>query len=137
MNIFPEVKKAILLAEKQASLLGVLISIAIVDQRGELIAASRMEGAPSISLGFAQKKAYSSAIIGLPTEKIEEYAKKGPQQLDVTNAFEGGLMAVPGGVPIKEGLIVVGGVGVSGSEDTQADKKCAEKALLAFFQKIN
>lgn len=126
---YSKVKKALEAAEHKAKELGISVSTAVVDQYGDLVAFSRMEGAIKISPKFAMAKAYTAGTIGLPTEDIAKYAGEGKPYYGVTSLFGGELTTIAGGLPIKHGEKLVGGVGVGGSYDVSQDLECAKVAL--------
>ena len=95
------------------------ISIAVVDDRGDLVSFARMTGAIEFYGYMALRKAYSSARLRRHTSVIgEEVVKK--WGFDVRNY--GDLTHVPGGIAITEpgGKVVYGAIGIAGrlpSED--------------------
>lgn len=107
------------------------VTIAVVDEHGELVALSKMDGALVVSPHFAQSKAKTSALLGLDTQQIGQYAQPGQPYFGITDAFGGVLMTIAGGTPIKnaEGKIL-GGVGVGGSYDVKMDAEIATSSLI-------
>lgn len=131
MLTLEKAKKAIVASEKKAQELGIKVSTAVVDDHGVLVAFSRMDGALHISPKFSYSKAYTSAHLGLPSGDIAAYAQEGKPYYSINTAFGGELILIAGGLPIKEGEKVVGGVGVGGSLDVNQDAACAEAAVKA------
>ena len=126
---YSKVRKAIEAAERKAKDLGISVSIAIVDEYGDLVGFHRMEGSIKISPKFAIAKAYTAGTIGLPTESIAQYAGEGQPYYGVTSLFGGELTTIAGGLPVKQGNKLVGGIGVGGSYDVSQDVQCAKAAL--------
>ncbi len=124
--------KAISMAEKKASELGVKVSIAVVDNSGITIASAKMDGSISISPEFAYTKAYTSASIGAPSKDLEGYAEEGKPYYGLNSIFGGKLTTIAGGQPVMIDGKLVGGVGVGGSMDVGQDNLCAIAALEAF-----
>ena len=124
-------KKALEASEGKAKELAVAVSTVIVDAQGSIIAASRMDGAIPISPKFAYTKAHTSASLGMPSEGLAQYAKEDKPYFGITTIFGGELTTIAGGVPIKLGGKIVGGVGVGGSTDVSQDAQCAQAAAKA------
>lgn len=129
---YSKVQKVIESAQSKAKTLGANISIAIVDEYGDLVAFSRMEGAIKISPKFAITKAYTAGTIGLPTADIAKYAGEGQPYFGFSSLSGGELTTISGGLPIKEGDKLIGGIGVGGSYDVTQDVECAQAALAEF-----
>lgn len=124
-----KIKKAIEAAEKKAISLKQLVSIAIVDEHGDLLAFSRMPEAITISPKFAISKAFTSGTLGLPTSGLGAYACEGKPYFGISSIFAGKLTTIAGGVPVKVGEKLVGGIGVGGSLDVSMDEQIAQSAL--------
>lgn len=124
-----KVKKAIEAAELKARELGIAVSTAIVDEYGDLLAFSRMEGAIKISPKFALSKAYTAGTIGMATADMAPYAVPGKPYYGMDALFGGELTTIAGGLPIKTGDKLVGGIGVGGSYDVSQDVECVQAAL--------
>lgn len=91
--------------------------IAIVDQSGELLAEVRMTGAKFLSRKSALAKARTAASTGGPTAAVPEAVR-----LQIGLATGGDLTALPGGLPIRSGGVLLGGIGVgSGTGDQDID----------------
>jgi uncharacterized protein GlcG (DUF336 family) len=129
MITLAKAKKALEAAEKKAEELGVAVSVAVVDEHGVLIAASKMENAFLISPKFAFEKAFTSANLMLPTESLLAYAADNKPYFGVNTLFGGQLTAIAGGLPVKMNKKVVGAVGVGGSADTSQDVACSKEAV--------
>lgn len=106
------------------------MNVAIVDAGANEVLFERMDGAALGSIEHAQLKSVNSARMGTSTRVFAELAwgkdaKGGPLP---------GLVALPnfvtfpGGLPIKAGDTLVGGVGVSGSAPDN-DEACAQAGL--------
>jgi uncharacterized protein GlcG (DUF336 family) len=122
-------KKAIEASESKARELGIAVTTAVVDEHGVVIALSRMDGALLISPRFAQKKAYTAAMLKMASEQPAGYAVEGQPYFSINTAFEGDILLIAGGVPAMKGDQVIGAVGVGGSADVSQDKLCAVEAV--------
>ena len=125
---YSKAKKAIDAAEAKAKELGVTISVAVVDQYGDLVAFNRMEGALKISPKFAIAKAYTAGTMGMKTTDVGQYATEGKPLYGVESLFGGELTTIGGGLPVMKDKQLIGGVGVGGSYDVKQDIECAEAA---------
>ena len=132
MITLKQAKKALELAEEKAAELKVAVSITVVDNSGNTIASSKMDGAISISPKFSYTKAFTSASIGAPTSSLEQYATDGKPYYGLNSILAGQLTTIAGGEPIMVDDKLVGGVGVGGSMDVSQDDECAKAALAAF-----
>lgn len=113
-------------AVARADALGTRSVVAVVDDSGHLTALCRMDGAPVVSIGVAQNKAYT-ALLGLPSDEFYRTVKHDPAVL-------AGILHTPrisafgGGLPIWVDGALVGAVGVGGGTVDQ-DIDCAKAAL--------
>lgn len=114
-------------AEAKALDLGVAVNIAIVDQSGQLKAFRRMDLAPLLSIGIAQRKAYSAVAFGIPTSKWYDLIKDSPGLLHgIPHTPD--LVIFGGGFPIEVDGYLIGGIGVSGATEEQ-DEEIAKAGL--------
>lgn len=129
MITLEKAKAALESSEKKADELGVKVSIAIVDEHGELIAFNKMDGAIDISPQFSIAKAYTAATVGMASGDIAEYAAEGKPYFGVQDVLGGKLTIVAGGIPITSNSKIAGGVGVGGSLDVSQDVEIAKAAV--------
>ena len=122
-------ERAIEAAAAKARDMGLAMSIAVVDEAGDLCAFRRMEGAPRLTIEIATNKAYTSASFGLPTHTWWDFIKDDPPLLHgITHTPR--LVVFGGGFPIKQDGSLIGAIGLSGGHYTQ-DMECARAALEA------
>ena len=105
---------AIEAAIKKAEEIGTAMDIALVDAGGNLKAFARMDGAWLGSIDISQKKARTARYFDMNTGDIGQLSQPGGPLFNIEHS-NGGLITFPGGVPIKEGSVVIGAIGVSGS----------------------
>ena len=65
----------------------------------------------------------------MATADMAAYAGEGKPYQGMTDLFGGELTVIAGGLPVKDGNKLVGGVGVGGSSDVSQDVECAQAAL--------
>jgi len=101
-------------------------SAVVVDRDGEIIVAIRGDNAAPHTLENARRKAYTAMSFRISTtEYAKRYADRNPvvlQQVTLPN-----VIAIPGGLPIKFGDEIIGGVGASGSPGV--DEPCVQAGL--------
>ena len=116
-------------AHQKADQLGIAVTAAVVDEGGRLIAVGRMDKARPLSLDVAINKAYTAAAFQQPTEELANQAQQSWFTSLITSS-QGKIMAVGGGIPVKEPIGVVGAIGVSGGTPEQ-DIECCQAASSA------
>jgi len=115
-------------AMKKAVSLGALVSVAVVDSGGHLVAFGRMDGAEIAGPTLAVDKAYTSVSNRISTKGLSVLAAPGGPLFGLHANGGGRYVIFGGGVPIFDGDAVVGGIGVSGGE-VDEDVACAEAGL--------
>lgn len=112
---------------------GFRVSVAIVDRAGNMQALLRDEGAGPHTPDTARRKAFTSATFGIPTaEFATRVAQPGNGALnDIT-----GVIALAGGIPVRAGSDLIGGIGVGGAPSGASDESCASAALAKFAAQI-
>lgn len=108
------------------------VSIAIVDETGNLLAMKRMDGASPMTANLCVEKAKCSAISGRPSKLFEDIIKNGQMGFLTLDSFSGML---EGGEPILYEGQLVGAVGVSGVKSFQ-DAAIAQWAIQTFLAQV-
>jgi glc operon protein GlcG len=101
------------------------VSIAVVDDAGVLVAFERTDGAFPHSAEIATRKAWTAAMVRLPTKTMEDMVKDRPALVGFP-----GQLRVQGGLPIRHQGQCVGAVGVSGVA-SQQDEQVAAAGIAA------
>ena len=112
----------------QASLRGVLVSVAVVDGGGNLVRFSRMDGAEIAGPTLAVDKAFTAVAHRITTAELSVLTAPGGELWGLQSNGAGRYVVFGGGVPLWSGDRVVGGVGVSGGA-VDDDVACANTAL--------
>ncbi len=113
-------------ARGAAEAMGIEVAVAVTDAAGSLKAFERTDGAPFLTVEVAVNKAWTAASYGLATHVWNSYLASDPQAAPLAHIPR--LMAVGGGCPVREGGLLVGGIGISGGNALQ-DQQVAEAAL--------
>ena len=116
-----EAEKILQAAKAKATEMGLRVSIAVVDTRGELMTMVRLDGARWPTARVCQGKAYASVTYGVPSADLAQRAD-GPIFRNMMIQEGGRLIPAQGAVPIKRGDEVIGAVGVSGAASAQDEE---------------
>jgi uncharacterized protein GlcG (DUF336 family) len=125
MITLDDAKRVIAAAEKKAKEIGQPMNIAVVDAGGNLVAHVRMDNAWIGSIDISINKAWTARAFDIETKKLAELSQSGDQFFGIHVSNHGRVMIFAGGVPLKRGEQVVGGIGVSGGMGKQ-DQAVAE-----------
>jgi uncharacterized protein GlcG (DUF336 family) len=105
---------------------GYKVSVVVVDRAGSVAGSVRGDGSNLDTMELARLKAYTARTRGQTTLEFKAFTDK-PE-----NAFLKqipGVVAIGGGVPIKSGTEVIGGLGVSGAPGGDKDEACAKAGI--------
>lgn len=126
-------------AQQQAGHAGV--TVVIVDDGGQLIAAARQDGACKACADIARDKAVTSALFAAPTRAFADMSfgagRDGVGASLPGAAFVPGLVAFAGGLPVqtRDGT-AIGAIGVSGASEDE-DESCAQAGLDAIAESLD
>ncbi|MET8979360.1 heme-binding protein [Streptomyces sp. NPDC004539] len=112
-----------------ARLDGLHVCVAVVDSSGVLKVLLQDDGAAAIGVETSRRKAYTAAVMHLPTAEFAEFGKD-------AHLVDSQLLAIPGGHPITaDDGEVIGGIGVGGALATTDDRLAAQAltAIAAFL----
>src|SRR5246127_5979821 len=101
-------------AEAESVKQGVPVAVTVIDVHGNVVLTHRMTGAPVFSLEIAERKAYTSALIGMRTADLVPAVQPGAELYPLLTIAGGRYTAMGGGVPLMSKGKVIAGVGVSG-----------------------
>jgi uncharacterized protein GlcG (DUF336 family) len=106
-------------AVSEASRQGALVSVAVVDAGGHLVAFERMDGAEIAGPTLATDKAYTAVAHRIATHELATLTAPGGPLQGMHSNGSGRYVAFAGGLPFWSDDRVVGGVGVSGGTAEQ------------------
>ncbi|MGE0063846.1 MAG: heme-binding protein [Xanthobacteraceae bacterium] len=118
-------KKIIDAAVAKATAMGKPQCIAVVDEGGNLLAFTRMDGGKVLSIESSIRKAATAASSRGPTGGIQ-----GDLEFRLAHATSGKLVNLKGGLPIIVDGVTIGGVGV-GSQTGEEDLEVAKVGVAA------
>ena len=106
---------------------GFAVSAVVVDASGARQALLRGDNAGIHTLDSAGDKAYTSASFKANSAAVRERLMANPQASGL--AVLPNVLMVGGGVPIKVGEEVIGGIGVGGTPSAETDEQCAQAGI--------
>lgn len=111
-------------AHAEAVRRSILVSVAVVDAGGHLVAFGRMDGAEIAGPVLAVDKAFTAVANRIATSELADLAAPGGELFGLQANGGGRFVIFGGGVPIVVDGHVVGAVGVSGASAAD-DEACA------------
>lgn len=121
-------KRLIEIIEEEAKRRGKQAVIAVCGPDGNPIAVHVMDGAFLVSFDVAVKKAYTSVAVKMSTMELNALAQPGGTFYGLDKMEGGNIIIFGGGIPIKVGDKIIGGLGVSGGTGEE-DHSLAEYGL--------
>ena len=104
---------------------GYAVSVVVVDRGGDTLVAIRGDDAGPHTMENARRKAYTARTFRMTTQAFIDDMKTRPARREQTTLP--GVIAINGGVPIKVGNDVIGGIGLSGSPGV--DEECVNAGI--------
>ena len=114
--------------EAESSEQDVPVAVTVIDIHGNIVLTHRMTAAPAFALELAERKAYTSALVGMRTADLVPLVQPGAALYPLLTVSGGRYSAIGGGVPLTSEGRVIAGVGVSGGTTAQ-DTAIAEAAM--------
>lgn len=122
--------------EEEAKKRGLDAVIAVCGSDGNMIAVHVMDHAFLASFDIAIKKAYTSVAVKMSTKELGKLAMPGGTFYGVDKADNNRLIIFGGGMPLKIGNNLIGGLGISGgsSEDDDSLAQFGAELFLDFYR---
>jgi uncharacterized protein GlcG (DUF336 family) len=98
--------------EAEASRARVPVAVCVIDTHGNVVLHHRMSGAPVFAIGLSERKAYTSALVGIRTTDLLPMVQPGQALYPLMS--QASYCAMGGGAPLTREGQLVAGVGVSG-----------------------
>jgi uncharacterized protein GlcG (DUF336 family) len=124
---FNALSQMALAAESSCADKGFTVSVTVVDRDGVIRITLVGDHAAPVSTSASYRKAYTAANVGMTSaafKRVVEMPGIGP-----VLSLDPLLIPFGGGVPIKLGNRVVGGIGVAGATSAEVDEECALAGL--------
>ena len=112
--------------------MGYAVSVVVVDRDGETLVSLRGDGSGPHTVENARRKAYTANTFRMTTEAFLQEMKTRPVRREQTTLPH--VIAINGGVPVKVGDDVIGGVGLSGSPGK--DEECINAGMEKVKQQL-
>lgn len=125
-----EAKLMLTASEKKSDQIGIPMCIAVTDESGNLLAFSRMDGGKVSSISIAIDKAFTASAAKNPTAFYNEMCRPGSPTFGIHTSNQGHFSIIGGGLPVKSGTAIVGGIGASSGTPAQ-DIEVAEAGVAA------
>ena len=117
-------------AIEHAGRLGRPICVAVTDERGALLAFTRMDGAPVRSVKLSEAKAYSASRIEASTTAFHQRLTEGG--MPASYFADPALTGLPGGAVVRSRSgATIGGVGISGLSPAE-DQEVADASAATY-----
>jgi len=113
-----------------ATTVGIAVTAAVVDEAGVLIAVGRMDKALPRTADLAFNKAYTAAAFHIATADLAAQARQ-PWLRSLAVSHRGRVLAAGGGIPIIDGIAIMGAIGVAGASRAEQDILCCRAGLAA------
>src|SRR3954467_723526 len=99
--------------EAESSTQQIPVAVTVIDIHGNVVLTHRMTAAPAFSLELSERKAYTSAPVGMRTAALVPLVQPGADLCPLLAVAGGRYSAIGGGVPLTSDGEVIAGVGVS------------------------
>jgi uncharacterized protein GlcG (DUF336 family) len=130
MDAYQELKRFCGVCEEIAAERGFPICVTVVDAHGNVVLLHRMPGAPVLSLEMAERKAYTSVVLGCETAALADQILPGRPLYTLTSSSSR-LIAFGGGTAVTFASESFG-VGISGGPTAQEDIEMLSAAQARF-----
>jgi uncharacterized protein GlcG (DUF336 family) len=104
------------------------VSVAVVERTGATKVLLKADGSGPHTVGSSTGKAFTSASMGRDTVGLASFIKDNAQMSGLRD-MDSRMVILGGGLPVKIGGALVGGIGVGGAPSGDLDAACARKGL--------
>jgi uncharacterized protein GlcG (DUF336 family) len=114
---------------------GYTVAATVVDRAAQIKSVARGDNAGPHTIDSSRRKAYTSASLRIPTTQLLELSQKNPAAANLGQID--GFMLIGGGLPIRAGNEVIGGIGVGGAPGGHLDDACAQAGIDKIKDRLN
>ena len=100
MDLLSVAKSAAARVEAASAANKVPVAVSVIDVHGNVVLQYRMNEAPSFSIELSERKAYTSALVGMRTADILPPVQPGQPLYPLSMVSDGRFCAMGGGVPL-------------------------------------
>lgn len=113
---------------------GFRVSVAVADRNGAPIVFLRGDGTGPHTADSARRKAYTAASMRSSTAELAERLAKNPAAAALATLPD--ILPLAGGLPVKAGEEIIGGIGVGGAPGGDKDAACGQAGLDSVAAKL-
>ena len=106
---------------------GYQVSVTVVDRSGQVKVMMRDEGSSVATPDNSRRKAYTALNFGTSTTEVANLVANNPSAAALRDFTD--VLLLGGGLPIRAGNEVIGGIGVSGAPAGASDEVCARAGI--------
>ncbi len=106
---------------------GYRVSVTVVDRSGQVKVSMRDDGSSVATPDNSRRKAYTALNFGTSTTEVANLVARNPSAAALRDFTD--VLLLGGGLPIRAGNEVIGGIGVSGAPAGASDEVCAQAAI--------
>ena len=114
---------------------GYTVAATVVDRAAQIKAMARGDNSGPHTVDSSRRKAYTAASLRVPTTALLELSQKNPGAANLGQID--GFMLIGGGLPIRAGNEVIGGIGVGGAPGGHLDDACAQAGIDKIKDRLN
>ena len=127
--------EAAMAAVAECAAKGYFVTAAVVDRAAQLKSMARGDNSGPHTVDSSRRKAYTAASLRVPTTALLELSQKNPGAANLGQID--GFMLIGGGLPIRAGNEVIGGIGVGGAPGGHLDDACAQARIDKIKDRLN
>jgi uncharacterized protein GlcG (DUF336 family) len=113
---------------------GFRVAVTVVDRAGQIKTLLRDDGAGPHTADTSRRKAYTALTFQTSTAELAQRIASTPGAANLKDITD--VIALAGGLPIRSGTDVIGGIGVGGAPGGDKDEICAQAGIDAIGERL-